>query len=120
MLGELLMLIAPAEDELATDVIDAPLEDDVFAIDVPLKLFIADLIVLATTFNCSDLLFLLLPSETTTSISSSLSSLSSSDAFSSSSYVISYSFDLESLQNKRSEWGLFRDRREDLYTTVIN
>ena len=29
-------------------------------------------------------------------------------------------FDLESLQNKRSEWGLFRDRREDLYTKVIN
>jgi hypothetical protein len=28
--------------------------------------------------------------------------------------------DLEDLQNKRSEWGLFRDRREDLYTTVIN
>ena len=27
----------------------------------------------------------------------------------------SYAFDLESLQNKRSEWGLFRDRREDLY-----
>ena len=32
----------------------------------------------------------------------------------------SYAFDLEGLQNKRSEWGLFRDRREDLYTTVIN
>ena len=32
----------------------------------------------------------------------------------------SYAFDLESLQNKRSEWGLFRDRREDLYTTAIN
>ena len=28
----------------------------------------------------------------------------------------SYTFDLESLQNKRSEWGLFRDRREDLYS----
>ena len=31
----------------------------------------------------------------------------------------SYAFDLESLQNKRSEWGLFRDRREDLYTTCL-
>ena len=28
----------------------------------------------------------------------------------------SYTFDLESLRNKRSEWGLFRDRREDLYS----
>ena len=31
----------------------------------------------------------------------------------------SYSFNIDAIQLKRTEWGLFRDRREDLYSNLI-
>ena len=35
-------------------------------------------------------------------------------------YVITYTFDIKNIQHYRAEWGLFRDRRNDFYYSIIN